>query len=293
MIRRYVAIQGYHGSFHEQAALDFYKKAGPEYTELQDNIEIVECATFEDIFTALADGCANAAVIAVENTISGGLLPNLDLLRQYNVTVNGEVYLQIHQNLMALPGQHVEEIKEVRTHYMAINQTRKYFEENCPWIRIVESEDTAGSAAEIAGKNLAGVGAVASSLAAEAYGLEIIAGNIETFKRNYTRFLVIDNSLSIPDCKRNKASWCFTLPHTPGSLARVLTILSFYDMNLTRIQSLPIPGKEWQYFFYADLLFENYSRYEQALAAVRPLLEELDIIGEYMAGFRVENMIHL
>jgi prephenate dehydratase len=184
---------------------------------------------------------------------------------------------------MALPGQKIEDIKEVRTHYMAINQTREFFKDY-PWIRLVESEDTAKSAADVAQNNLLGVGAVASELAADLYNLEVLAHSIETYKQNFTRFLILDDGLQVDKAQVNKASWCFTLDHKPGSLAHVLTILSFYDMNLTRIQSLPIPGQEWQYFFYVDIKFEDYLRYEQALSAVRPLMEDLNILGEYIAA---------
>jgi prephenate dehydratase len=221
--------------------------------------------------------------MAIENTVSGGLLPNFELLRKYDRKIKGEVFLRIKQNLMALPGQVIREIKEVRTHYMAINQTREFFKDY-PWIRLVESEDTAKSAADVAQNGLVGVGAVASELAAELYSLEILAEGIETYKQNYTRFLILDDGLEVDRDRINKASWCFTLCHKPGSLAHVLTILSFYDMNLTRIQSLPIPGQEWQYFFYVDIKFEDYLRYSQALSAVRPLMEDLNILGEYIAA---------
>ena len=166
---------------------------------------------------------------------------------------------------------------------MAINQTREFFK-NYPWIRLVESEDTAKSAADVASGCLRGVGAVASTLAAELYGLEVLAESIETYKQNFTRFLIFDDNLEVGKSEIDKASMCFTLSHTPGSLAHVLTILSFYGMNLTRIQSLPIPGQEWQYFFYVDIKFNDYLRYEQALAAVRPLMEDLNILGEYVAA---------
>ena len=219
--------------------------------------------------------------MAIENTISGGLLPNFELLRANPYKIKGEVYIPIHQNLMAIPGQRLEDIKEVRTHYMAINQTRRFFEKNCPWIKMVESEDTAKSAIDIAREGTLGVGAVASELAAKENGLEILARGIETYKQNFTRFLILDDQITIPRSITDKASLCFTLPHKPGSLAQVLTILSFYDMNLTRIQSLPIPGKEWQYFFYADIKFSSYSRYRQALKAARPLMADLYILGEY------------
>ena len=244
----------------------------------------MECPTFEGLYKALEDGRADGAVMAIENTISGGLIPNFDLLRRHGNRIKGEVYLPIRQNLMALPGQKLEDIRTVRTHYMAINQTRLFFEKNLPWVTMVESEDTAGSAADLARSGEKGVGAVASSLAAELYGLEILAEGIETYKDNFTRFLILDDTLDVPEESIDKASLCFTLPHNPGSLAQILTILSFFGMNLTRIQSLPIPGKSWQYFFYADLRFDVPARYRQALAAVRPLLEDLTILGEYKAG---------
>ena len=267
-----VAIQGYKGCFHEQAARDFY---GPE------RLEVVECDSFDGLFQAVDAGVADAAVMAIENTLSGGLIHNFELLRRYDHRIKGEVYLRIRQNLMALPGQSLMDIREVRTHYMAINQTRSFFERECPWIQLTESEDTAKSAREIAERGLRGVGAVASELSAKLYGLEILRGGIETYKQNYTRFLIFDDALQVSVEAVDKASICFTLPHKPGSLAHILTILSFYDMNLTRIQSLPIPGREWQYFFYADITFSDYERYRQALTAVRPLIEDLDILGEY------------
>lgn len=272
-----VAIQGVKGCFHEQAARLFYEDHGHIVPD------IIECATFEGLYKSLSSGMADAAVMAIENTVSGGLLPNFELLRRYDRKIKGEVFLRIQQNLMALPSQKIEDIKEVRTHYMAINQTREFFKDY-PWIRLVESEDTAKSAAEVAEQGLAGVGAVASELSAELYGLEILAPGIETYKQNFTRFLIFDDSIEVDPSKVNKSSMCFTLPHTPGSLAHVLTILSFYGMNLTRIQSLPIPGQEWQYFFYVDIKFDDYTRYEQALAAVRPLMEDLTILGEYVSA---------
>ena len=273
-----VAIQGFSGCFHEEAARIFYRDR--ENTP----IRIVECATFSDLFEALEDGSADAAVMAIENTTSGGLIPNFELLRKNPQQIKGEVYLQIHQNLMAMPGQRLEDIREVRTHYMAINQTRAFFEKRCPWIKMVESEDTAKSAADIAREGIRGVGAVASELAAENFGLEILAPQIETYRENFTRFLILDDGIRVAKEAIDKATLCFTLPHKPGSLAQILTILSFYDMNLTRIQSLPIPGKSWQYFFYIDIKFESFERYLQALSAVRPLIDDLRILGDYTAA---------
>lgn len=273
-----IAIQGFSGCFHEEAARRFYGEAEGVAPD------IVECTTFEGLFRAIDNGRADAAVMAIENTISGGLLPNFELLRKHPVKIKGEIYLQIHQNLMALPGQDLKDIREVRTHYMAINQTREFFERECPWINLVESEDTAKSAADIAEGHIEGVGAVVSAIAADRFGLEIIRPEIETFKTNFTRFLILDDGISVDKGRIDKASLCFTLPHKPGSLAHILTILSFYDMNLTRIQSLPIPGKQWQYFFYIDIKFESYERYNQALSAVRPLIEDLRILGEYISA---------
>lgn len=277
-----VAIQGYKGCFHEQAARLFYCHS--ERSEESPALAVEECDTFEGLYTALSEGRADAAIMAIENTLSGGLIHNFELLRRQGKKVKGEVYIRIGQNLMALPGQSLRDIREVRTHYMAIGQTRPWFEEHAPWIRLTESEDTAKSAAQVAQEGLKGIGAVASELAAELYGLEILAPGIETYKQNYTRFLIIDDNLTVPKERIDKAILCFTLPHKPGSLAQILTILSFYDMNLTRIQSLPIPGREWQYFFYADIKFSGYERYTQALTAVRPLLEDLQILGEYKSA---------
>lgn len=276
-IMKRIAIQGVKGCFHEQAARMFYQQHG-----LTDPA-IVECLTFDDLYRSLDASRADAAIMAIENTVSGGLLPNFELLRKYDRKIKGEVFLRIQQNLMALPGQRIEDIKEVRTHYMAINQTREFFKDY-PWIRLVESEDTAKSAADVAQNGLMGVGAVASTLAAELYGLDMLAESIETYKQNFTRFLVFDDSLDVDLTQANKASMCFTLPHAPGSLAHVLTIMSFYGMNLTRIQSLPIPGQEWQYFFYVDIKYDDRVRFEQAVAAVRPLMEDLNILGEYIAA---------
>ena len=269
-----IAIQGIKGCFHEQAAYKFYEKEG------LPKPEVVECHSFEELYNRMDDTSADAAIMAIENTVSGGLLPNFELLRKYNYKIKGEIFLRIKQNLMALPGQRIEDLHEVRSHYMAINQTRPYFKDY-PDIRLVEYGDTAKSAADITKEGNYGVGAIASELAAEIYGLEIIAEGIETYKQNFTRFLILDDSLQVDKSKINKASMCFTLPHKAGSLAHVLTILSFYDMNLTRIQSLPIPGQEWQYFFYVDIKFEDYERYMLALSAVKPLMTDLNILGEY------------
>lgn len=268
-----IAIQGVHGCFHEQAARLFYG----------DRIEVLECLSFEDLFTGLESGQADGAVIAIENTVSGGLLPNYSLLQKHGRAVKGEVFLRIQQNLMALPGQNIAEIREVHSHYMAIAQTREFFK-HYPHIRLIESEDTAKSAADIARNNQKYTGAIASSLAAELFGLEILKEGIETHKQNYTRFLIIDDCIRVNPAEIDKSSICFTIPHKTGRLSQILSIFSFYDLNLTKIQSLPIPGKEWQYFFYVDLKFEQYDRYREAMNAVNPLIEDVKVLGEYKSG---------
>lgn len=265
-----IAIQGVHGCFHEQAARLFYG----------NQIEVCECLSFEELFTSLERREADGAIMAIENTVAGGLLPNYSLLRKYGKRIKGEIFLPIRQNLMALPGQRIEDITEVHSHYMAIAQTRDFFKQY-PHIRLVESEDTAKSAADITRNGQMGRGAIASELAAELFGLEILQPGIETHKQNFTRFLILDDHIDVPEEEIDKSSICFTLPHKTGRLSQVLSIFAFYDLNLTKIQSLPIPGKEWQYFFYADLKFEEYGRYLEAMNAVKPLVEDITVMGEF------------
>lgn len=265
-----IAIQGVHGCFHEQAARLFYG----------NQIEVCECLSFEELFVCLERQEATGAVMAIENTVAGGILPNYSLLHKYGRSIKGEVFLHIQQNLMALPGQRIEDLAEVHSHYMAIAQTREFFS-RYPHIRLVESEDTAKSAADIAARGEKRVGAIGSKLAADLFGLEIIQEGIETHKQNFTRFLILDDHIEVQEGDIDKASVCFTLPHKKGSLSQVLSIFAFYDLNLTKIQSLPIPGKGWQYFFYVDLKFENYGHYRDAIHAVTPLLEDITVMGEY------------
>ncbi len=272
-----VAILGQRGSFHEEAALAFY---GGE------PLDIVGYDSFEQMLAAYDSAQVDAVVIAVENTLSGGLIRNMELVHSGKHQVVGEVHIPIHQNLMALPGQSLESIREVRSHEMALNQTRDFFQKNCPWITLSKASSTVTAARDIVTGQLKGVGAVASDLAAEMYGLEILAKDIESYSDNITRFFVLDRYYRPENA--DKASWCFTLPHKSGALAQILTILSFYDMNLTRIQSLPIPGCPWEYFFYADIRFDDYMRYQQALSAVRPLIANLDVLGIYKGMQSVE-----
>ena len=279
---RRVAIQGTRGSFHDIAARRYFG----------DQIEIVDCETFAEQFAALDNYQADTAIMAIENSVAGSILPNYSLVRGSRAHVVGEIYLRIAQNLMALPGQSIADLTEVRSHPMAINQSRVWFDAH-PHIRLVESGDTASSAKAIAEDGLKGIGAIASELAAELYGLEILGHEIETNKRNYTRFLVLsEHDIKGLEGHPDKASLCFSLPHQPGSLARALSILSYYDVDLTKIQSLPIIGREWQYLFYVDVAYDDPVRYRQALAAMRPLTELFEVLGEYRKGQKSFEQVH-
>jgi len=270
-----VAIQGVSGAFHEIAARQFFQ---------DEEIEILPCHTFKDLFNALAEDETLLGIIAIENTIAGSLLQNHNLLKESGCLIIGEHKLRIEHNLVALPGQKIEKMKEVYSHPIALMQCEEFLDEH-KHLKAIESEDTALSAKEIAENQLTKRAAICSSLAAEKYGLEILAKGIETNKRNFTRFLIIaELGLArelTSNIELNKSSMVFTLPHEEGSLAKVLSILSFYHVNLTKIQSLPIIGREWEYQFYINLTFDNYDRYRQSLDAIRPLTRDFQILGEY------------
>ncbi|MFA6127319.1 MAG: prephenate dehydratase [Bacteroidales bacterium] len=275
------AIQGIAGSFHDQAAREYFPDR---------DVELIPCDAFEDLFNAVRTGQADVAAMAIENTVAGSLLPNYALLRSSGFTIFGEIFLRISQHLMALPGQTMEDITEVYSHYMAIAQTRNFFRPY-PGIRLIEADDTAASAKRVAEKGQAGLAAIAGERAAEMYGLEILAREIETNKRNFTRFLMIYKPNGIQPFKvdqPDKSSLSFTLPHETGSLSQVLSIFSFYRISLTKIQSIPIIGQEWEYHFLIDLTFDDPIRYRQALDAIRPLTHELTILGEYIQGNHIQ-----
>ncbi|MEN9443907.1 MAG: hypothetical protein RIS47_797 [Bacteroidota bacterium] len=272
-----VAIQGGYGAFHQIAAIKYFNN---------ENTPIIPCETFEGLFAVIDRGEADWAILAIENSIAGSLLGNYVLLRESNLKILGEQYLRIEHQLMALPGQSIADITEVQSHPMAIRQCRKFFAQY-PHIKLVESDDTALSAKYIADNNIRGMAAIASKLAAELYGLEILFSGIETSKRNYTRFLILSDKNAqsdVPLGQISKASLVFALPHESGSLAQVLSILSYHGMNLTKVQSSPIVGREWEYMFYVDLIFDDYLRYSQAISAIRPLSRNLEIMGEYRRG---------
>lgn len=270
-----VAIQGVAGCFHDAAAR--------EYFEGQD-IETVPCETFNEMFNLLKSDASMLGILAIENTIAGSLLQNHELLRQSNMTIVGEYKKYISHSIAALPGQSIDDIAEVNSHPMALRQCEQYLQLH-PKMKMVETYDTAGSAKMIAENNIVGHAAICGRYAAELYGLNVLEDDIQTNKRNFTRFLVVTDPCNATGFKNqkavDKASIAFTLPHSQGSLSAVLVIFSFYGMNLTKIQSLPIIGREWEYRFYVNLTFNDYTRYRQSIDAVRPLISDFKILGEY------------
>jgi len=270
-----VAIQGVSGSYHDVAAHHYFEN---------EEIEIIGCNTFKEVVKKIKDDSSMVGLMAIENTIAGSLLQNHELIRQSGCYIIGEYKLRISLSLAALPGTKLSDVREVNSHPIALMQCADYLE-TLSDIKIVEKEDTAMSAKWIAENKYEGHGAICSKAAAEFYGLETLAEGIETNKRNFTRFLAIADPWNAEDLlkgtTKNKSSLVFALPHTSGSLSKVLTILSFYDMNLSKIQSLPIIGREWEYQFYVNLTFNDYTRYKQALDAIIPLTKDLKILGEY------------
>ncbi|WP_026475323.1 prephenate dehydratase [Alkaliflexus imshenetskii] len=275
-----VAIQGWPGANHEIAARAYFK---------DNDVEIEPCLTFHELFQKVEKKSDLLGIVAIENTLVGSLLSNYTLLKNSGLSVLGEHKLRIKHQLMAMPRQTIADIREVHSHPMALAQCEMFFREH-PHIRLIESEDTALSAKLISDDKQLGVAAIASSLAAKLYNLEIIAKDIETNKHNFTRFLVVgeqDDALldaQIKDGRINKSSVVFSLPHEEGSLSKILTILTFYNINLTKIQSLPIVGQEWEYLFYIDVMFTDHLRYRQSLDAIRPLCSKLRVLGEYEAA---------
>ncbi len=271
-----IAIQGGYGAFHEIAAYKYFK---------DNSIEIVPRNTFKDLFTALKKGKVDYGITAIENSLAGSILPNYSLLLESNMKVIGEIFLRIRQNLIALPSQKLTDIKEVYSHPMAILQCQQFFEDY-PEIKLIDSMDTALSAQKIAEEKLTGIAAIASKLAAEKFGLEIIAAEIETNKNNYTRFLILEdkNGSGFNDKNVNKASISFALAHKIGSLSKILSIFSYHEINLSKIQSMPLIDHDWEYQFYIDVEFDNYEMYLQALSSVSPFTSNIHILGEYYKG---------
>ena len=273
-----IAIQGIKGSYHDMAAHHFFNN---------EELELICCSTFEELFNTVKNDSTVLGMAAIENTIAGSLLHNYELLCESGLTIIGEQKLRISHSLLCLPEDNIEDIKEINSHPVALMQCRDFLSSH-PHIKIVETEDTAGAAENIRKMQLHGHAAICSKFAAPLYGMKILEEGIETNKHNFTRFLLVcqpQRANLLRDIRMtNKASLVFTLPHEEGSLSQVLSILSFYKLNLTKIQSLPLVGKEWQYMFYIDLSFDDYTRYSQSIDAITPLTQELKILGEYQNG---------
>jgi prephenate dehydratase len=272
-MKKIIAIQGVKGAFHQEAAAEYFG----------NNIAIHECITFQQLIHSVESGDSHVGVMAVENSLVGSILPNYALIRESDLQVTGEVYLRIVQNLIAFMGESVDSIVEVRSHPMALAQCESFFKEH-PEIRLIESDDTAMSAKQIAELRLKGIATVASRNAAREYGLEVIAPSIESNKENYTRFLVLEkkSAANIP-FGANKASITFTAKHQPGSLLQILKPFAENEINLTMLQSLPIVGRRWEYIFHADLTFDSLAMFQKALERAKKHTSTLDILGIYQS----------
>ena len=271
-----IAIQGIKGSFHHIVANQFFG----------NDIALEECMSFTDIPTLLNDDKVDSAVMAIENSIAGAILPNYALIDEYNLSIEGEVYISIHHHLMALKDQRLDDIKEVWSHPMALLQCRKFFRDR-PHIKLIEEKDTAEVAKRINEHQIKGVAAIASKMASELYDLEVIADDIQTITHNSTRFFILKKNHNSPyhpskvGAIKDKASIKFITKHDSGSLAEILDIFGKHEINLTKIQSLPIIDKPWNYAFFIDLVIDDFVLYKNALHLISKKVKHLKVLGEY------------
>ena len=266
-----VAIQGVKGSFHHAVANSYYGK----------NLSLMECETFDATVNALMDNSADQAVMAIENSIAGSIIPNYALIDQNDLQIVGEYSLSIHHNLMALPRQTFTDLKEVHSHPMALLQCKGFFKDY-PHIRLVEAEDTADEARRISEHKISGIAAIASKEAASLYALEVLAPSIQTIKNNVTRFVIIQKKGGLVSQKNiNKAAIKFTLDHQRGSLAAVLNVMSDCQLNLTKIQSLPVIETPGKYAFFVDVTFDEFEFYDKARKLITIMASQFKILGEY------------
>ncbi len=268
-----IAIQGINGSFHEQVVREYFEFAP----------DLMECKTFDALARAVAQGDCDQAVMAIENSIAGSILPNYALLDQYGLMITGEHFLSIEHNLMALPGQKIEDIQEVHSHPMALLQCKKFFL-NYPHIKLVESYDTAEEALNISKNKTTAQGAIAGKRAAEIYGLEVLSSSIQTIKNNVTRFVIVQKEAIDQQNKITKAAWKFVLDHKRGSLASALKIVSDCNLNLTKIQSLPVIETPGKYAFFVDVTFSDTKNYYKAKSLMEIIATAFKVLGEYTSG---------
>ncbi|MGN6418865.1 MAG: prephenate dehydratase [Pseudobacter sp.] len=269
-----VSIQGYEGSFHQVAAQQYFSK----------DVEVIPCATFREVVKIAGNKKeSDGGVMAIENSIAGSILPNYSLLQKSNLRITGEIYLPIKQQLLVNPGVQLEDIREVHSHHMAIQQCLEYLDKY-DW-KLVETEDTALSAKKLHQHKSKHIAAIASKLAADLFELDVIAPNIHTMKSNYTRFLIIQREdIAEVVADANKASVNFNTDHSRGSLARVLTLIANGGINLSKLQSFPIPGSDWQYSFHADMEFDSMQQFEEVISQIKPITTELKVYGVYKKG---------
>jgi prephenate dehydratase len=275
MQKKRIAIQGIRASFHEEAAFKFFGT----------DIETIECDSFKQTCEVLKDKKADYVVMAIENSIAGSLLPNYTLLREYNFSIVGEVYLAIQLHLLALPGVKFKDVKYVQSHPIAIRQCNDFFDE-FPNLQVIESSDTAACAKKIREENLTDTAAIANLLAAKLYDLQVMERRIESNKKNFTRFLILADK-PIGTTEANKASLSFQVGNSVGSLAEVLNIFSEYKINLSKIQSMPVLGKRNEYNFYVDIEWKNQSDYDSAIRKVLKYTINFTIMGEYQKNDKV------
>ncbi|MDP5082377.1 MAG: prephenate dehydratase [Winogradskyella sp.] len=266
-----IAIQGIKGSFHHEVAQLYFNA----------NAEVVECMSFDGTVDSLLNGDTDYAVMALENSIAGSIIPNYALIDTHNLHIIGEHYLDIQHNLLALKGQSTQDILEVHSHPMALLQCKVFFKD-FPNIKLVEAKDTADVAKQIAEKNIKGIAAIASKKAASLYGLDVLAKSIQTIKHNETRFVIVKRENDkIEKEGLNKASLKFELDHQRGSLAAILNVASDCKLNLTKIQSLPKIQTPWKYAFFVDVTFQAYKDYEKASSIMKLMAENFKVLGEY------------
>jgi prephenate dehydratase len=271
-----IAIQGYEGSFHQVAARHFFGK----------QVQVIPCDTFREVVQTASDSTrSGGGVMAIENSIAGSILANYNLLHKSKLRVIGEVYLQIRQNLMVNPGVSLEDIREVHSHTMALQQCYDFLDKQ-KW-KLVETDDTALSAKHIQQRQSRHIAAIASKLAAELYGLEIVAPNIHTLKQNYTRFLLLSPEATAETVQdADKASVYFHTDNSQGSLAKVLNRIAENGINLSKLQSCPIPGTDFKYGFHVDMEFDSKDQFDEVLKAISPYVEEVKVYGVYKRGER-------
>lgn len=267
---RCIAIQGIKGSFHHKVAQSYF----------DDNVAVQECDSFALLIDSLVNGSTTDAIMAIENSIAGAILPNYALLDEHELHIEGEFYLDVQHNLMALPGQNIQDIREVWSHPMALVQCRPFFKKY-PHIKLVEATDTAGVARQIQQENLSGIAAVASSIAAALYGLNVLSSSIQTIKNNATRFFILNTDISSENKEIDKASLRFTTDHKRGSLATILNVMSDCKLNLTKIQSMPIIETPWKYAFFVDVTFDDYQDYAKAKKILEIMATDIKVLGEY------------